>query len=299
MHLSPQTTDFPTACALIAARSSIPFRDQTILQRALKVGILSKDAYRIRLLGFKMFRLCIAESLYAKYPNLPPRAMTLALERYRNNAIPKLAPMLGLDVMYRDHYLPCTPSSENLDEVLASEFSSMIPPQDSSTSSSEDLTKAAEMAAREVVLQLTESEAYITLFMGFLGAAYLDSGLLAAQQLLTRLVLSQTIDVRDALLSRMPKKQLVKLCVDFDLPSPSYRLLTEEGRSTANSKYTSGVFLGDRVIGTGTAPSIAESEREAAQDAIFAFYKKHSPVLTPIEEEAKRVHAAKMAAKQN
>jgi ribonuclease III len=104
-------------------------------------------------------------------------------------------------------------------------------------------------------------------FEAVIGAIYTEKGLDEARifvhkRLLSRLDLPSLANQEDNY-----KSLLLEHCQGLGMPQPVYRVASESGPSHART-FVIEVFVGDRILGEGTAPSKKKAEQEAARKAL-------------------------------
>lgn len=100
-----------------------------------------------------------------------------------------------------------------------------------------------------------------------LGAAYLDGGLKAVRTIFDRLFSGLLDHQEEESLDENPKGALQEYCQRVLKTSPTYDLLEESGPAHARI-FTAGVYIGARLVATGTAPGKREAEMQAALQAL-------------------------------
>lgn len=107
-------------------------------------------------------------------------------------------------------------------------------------------------------------------FEAVIGAIYLERGFAAAQEVIAQYILSKL----DAILAsgswRDPKSHLQELSQRIDNHTPVYKVLGEEGPDH-DKVFRIGVFVGERLMGTGLGPSKQAGQQAAAERAIAAY----------------------------
>lgn len=107
-------------------------------------------------------------------------------------------------------------------------------------------------------------------FEAVIGAIYLERGFAAAQEVIAQYILSKL----DAILAsgswRDPKSHLQELSQRIDNHTPVYKVLGEEGPDH-DKVFRIGVFVGERLMGTGLGPSKQAGQQAAAEQAIAEY----------------------------
>jgi len=99
------------------------------------------------------------------------------------------------------------------------------------------------------------------------GAIHLDQGPEASRAFVEREVLPVVEQVRSQLHENNPKGRLQQAVLRSRGTLPRYHLLKQAGSSN-DRIYTVGVYVGERLLATGTASSIKEAGRLAAREAL-------------------------------
>lgn len=105
-------------------------------------------------------------------------------------------------------------------------------------------------------------------FEAFIGALYLDSGLLEVKEFLQTVLLFKANDLMEKKALKDPKSLLQELIQAQKLSSPLYKVLEEEGPAHARIFHV-GVFVSDNQFGFGKGKSKQEAEEEAAKKALM------------------------------
>lgn len=112
-------------------------------------------------------------------------------------------------------------------------------------------------------------------FEAVIGAIYLERGFAAAQEVIAQYILSKL----DAILAsgswRDPKSHLQELSQRIDNHTPVYKVLGEEGPDH-DKVFRIGVFVGERLMGTGLGPSKQAGQQAAAERAIAEYQAQES-----------------------
>lgn len=99
------------------------------------------------------------------------------------------------------------------------------------------------------------------------GAIHLDQGPEASRAFVEREVLPVVEQVRGRLHENNPKGRLQQAVLRRHGTLPRYHLMKQAGNSN-DRIYTVGVYVGERLLATGTASSIKEAGRLAAREAL-------------------------------
>lgn len=98
-------------------------------------------------------------------------------------------------------------------------------------------------------------------------AIHLDRGREAAVAFIDREILPYVAEVKATLGEQNPKGALQQHVLRQTGMVPRYELL-EEGGAANDRRYVVGVYAADRLLATGTGPSIKDAGREAARNAL-------------------------------
>jgi ribonuclease-3 len=105
-------------------------------------------------------------------------------------------------------------------------------------------------------------------FEALIGAIFLDQGFAAAQQFIEQNLLPQIDEIVEKKLWQDPKSRFQEEAQDRVGVTPTYMTLKEEGPD--HDKYFEiGVYLDERLVGTGEGKSKQEAEQEAARKALL------------------------------
>lgn len=115
----------------------------------------------------------------------------------------------------------------------------------------------------------TKARQYIlaNAFEAVAGALYLDQGIEAATDLVSRLVISRLPYILEHELHLDPKSSFQEAAQEKVGITPAYRVLSELGPDHAKV-FTIGVYLGDELVASGTGASKQEGEEAAARSAL-------------------------------
>lgn len=100
-----------------------------------------------------------------------------------------------------------------------------------------------------------------------IGGLYLDQGIDAAKEFVTKTILERTDEFIDSQGLKDPKSKLQEFIQEKFKTSPEYNVLEESGPDH-NKIYTSGVSYNGELIAKGTGHSKQEAEKDAAQKAL-------------------------------
>ncbi len=120
------------------------------------------------------------------------------------------------------------------------------------------------------------------------GAIHLDQGPEASLAFVKREILPVVEQVREQLHENNPKGRLQQAMLRSSGTLPRYHLLRQNG--TSNERiYTVGVYIGERLLATGTASSIKEAGRLAAREALRSAAEAKliaaEPDIAPLPDE--------------
>ncbi|MBR2725220.1 ribonuclease III [Candidatus Saccharibacteria bacterium] len=104
-------------------------------------------------------------------------------------------------------------------------------------------------------------------FEAVLGAVYLDQGYEAARRIVNEHILSKADKVIEEGSWRDPKSYVQELAQKYDGATPTYRTLKEEGPDH-DKKFTVGIYVNEKLKGTGTGHSKQEAQTEAAKEGV-------------------------------
>lgn len=110
-------------------------------------------------------------------------------------------------------------------------------------------------------------------FEAFLGALYLDSGLVPANKLLQDLLFPRLTKILAEKTYKDAKSIFQELVQEETKISPLYKVLSEKGPDHAK-EFTVGAFVGNKLWGEGIGKSKQEGEMNAAQSALEKWGKK-------------------------
>jgi len=110
-------------------------------------------------------------------------------------------------------------------------------------------------------------------FEAVIGAVYLEKGYKAAEQFITKHILSKLDGILESGSWRDPKSHLQEVSQRVDGQTPIYKVLNEEGPDH-DKVFTLGVFVGDKLMGKGSGSSKQNAQQEAARAALTAYEKR-------------------------
>lgn len=104
-------------------------------------------------------------------------------------------------------------------------------------------------------------------FEAFVGALFLDKGIKSTSKFIEKTLLIKTKDLVQKNVFKDPKSLLQEHVQAQKQPSPTYKVLSEEGPAHAKL-FTVGVFVANTLEGQGTGKSKQEAEGNAARAAL-------------------------------
>lgn len=104
-------------------------------------------------------------------------------------------------------------------------------------------------------------------FEAVIGAIYLDSGLEASREFISRTILPKIDNIVRNRLDIDPKSKLQEITQDTLKLTPSYKLKSEDGPDH-DKQFTMVVYAGEKEIGEGKGRSKQEAEQKAAASAL-------------------------------
>lgn len=107
-------------------------------------------------------------------------------------------------------------------------------------------------------------------FEAVTGAIYLEKGYAAAEEFISRHILSKLDEILASGSWRDPKSFLQELVQRRDGTTPQYKVLEETGPDH-DKVFTLGVYSGDKLIGTGTGSSKQSAQQIAARAALETY----------------------------
>ena len=110
-------------------------------------------------------------------------------------------------------------------------------------------------------------------FEAVIGAIYLDKGYDEAKKFIEKHILSKIDQILADGSWRDPKSHLQELAQKEDSITPTYRLIREDGPDH-DKTFTVGVYVGDKLMGTGVGHSKQEAQTAAAKEGIKKYQNK-------------------------
>ncbi len=112
-------------------------------------------------------------------------------------------------------------------------------------------------------------------FEAVIGAIYLDQGYETAKAFIYKHILSKIDDILEEGSWRDPKSYFQELAQKNDGETPVYKTLKEEGPDH-DKNFTVGVYVGEKLKGTGIGHSKQEAQTAAAKEGIKQYKKLES-----------------------
>ena len=107
-------------------------------------------------------------------------------------------------------------------------------------------------------------------FEALIGAIYLEKGYEAADKFINTHILAKLDTILDSGSWRDPKSHLQEVSQSVDGMTPQYRVIQEAGPDH-EKEFTLGVYVGDKLMGTGSGPSKQFAQQEAAKNALSVY----------------------------
>ena len=107
-------------------------------------------------------------------------------------------------------------------------------------------------------------------FEAVIGAIYFDQGYDAARDFIAKHILVKIDAILEEETWRDPKSYVQELAQRIDGCTPVYSTLKEEGPDH-DKTFTVGIYVGDKIMGTGTGHSKQEAQTEAAREGVKAY----------------------------
>lgn len=109
-------------------------------------------------------------------------------------------------------------------------------------------------------------------FEAVIGAIYLDHGYEAAREFIDKHILVKIDAIIEEGSWRDPKSYVQELAQKIDGQTPVYRTLKEEGPDH-DKTFTVGIYVGEKLKGTGTGHSKQEAQTAAAREGVKKYRK--------------------------
>lgn len=110
-------------------------------------------------------------------------------------------------------------------------------------------------------------------FEAVTGAIYLERGYDDASIFIHKNIISKLGGILESGSWRDAKSHLQEVSQQIDNQTPQYRVLEETGPDH-DKLFTLGVYVGDKLMGTGSGPSKQVAQQQAAQAALEAYAKR-------------------------
>ena len=110
-------------------------------------------------------------------------------------------------------------------------------------------------------------------FEALIGAIYLERGYDDAATFIHKYIISKLDDILEFGSWRDAKSHLQEVSQRMDNQTPQYRVVEEMGPDH-DKVFTLGVYVGDKLIGTGSGPSKQVAQQQAAQAALETYAKR-------------------------
>ncbi len=107
-------------------------------------------------------------------------------------------------------------------------------------------------------------------FEALIGAIYLEKGYEAADQFINAHILSKLSGILETGSWRDPKSHLQEVSQSIDNMTPQYRVIEEIGPDH-EKEFTLGVYVGDKLMGSGKGPSKQFAQQRAAEAALAVY----------------------------
>ncbi len=148
----------------------------------------------------------------------------------------------------------------------------------------ESISAAASRCGFEPLLRLSRGEKHGTeraraqilanSYEAVIGALYLDKGYEPAKDFITKTLIVTFKDILDTGSWLDSKSHLQEVAQSREGHTPLYKVLSEEGPDH-DKVFTVGVFVGNKLRGTGTGPSKQIGQQKAAQEALDSYKEAH------------------------
>ncbi len=107
-------------------------------------------------------------------------------------------------------------------------------------------------------------------FEALIGAIYLEKGYGAADEFIGKHILQKLDGILRSGSWRDPKSHLQEVSQSIDGLTPQYRVIEEVGPDH-EKEFTLGVYVGDKLMGTGIGPSKQFAQQRAAESALVVY----------------------------
>lgn len=130
------------------------------------------------------------------------------------------------------------------------------------------MTPVIQTAGGEPVEVRGKDKVLASALEALIGAVFKERGIEAATDFIESHILSLSSDDVRQTLKRTPVQGLTLMLRESNLPYPRFRVKTESGKQTHNTRFTMEALCHNTVIGSGTAASKRQATAKAAADAI-------------------------------
>ena len=110
-------------------------------------------------------------------------------------------------------------------------------------------------------------------FEAVIGSVYLERGYDDAANFIHKNIISKLTGILESGSWRDAKSHLQEVSQRIDNHTPQYRVIEETGPDH-DKIFTLGVYIGDRLMGTGSGPSKQVAQQQAAQAALDEYAKR-------------------------
>jgi len=110
-------------------------------------------------------------------------------------------------------------------------------------------------------------------FEAVTGAIYLERGYDAASEFINKYIISKLDGILETGSWRDAKSHLQEVSQRIDSQTPQYRVVEEVGPDH-DKIFTLGVYVGDKLMGTGSGPSKQVAQQQAAQAALDEYARR-------------------------
>ena len=235
-----------------------------------KVDALPYQEFAREKLGFEFenIELLIDAFTHRSYMNEHKKSARVHNERleFLGDAVLEL---VVTDSLYREHDEP--------EGILTSWRSALV--------RTESIGEAGTLLGYEPLLRLSRGEKrgsdrarqqiLANAFEALIGAIYLEKGYEVAAEFISKHITSKLTGILESGSWRDPKSHLQEVSQSIDGMTPQYRVIEEIGPDHEKI-FTLGVYVGNKLMGTGTGHSKQIAQQQAATAALEA-YKKRSP----------------------
>lgn len=229
------------------------------------IDIVPYQAFAREKLGFEFdnIELLVTAFTHRSYMNEHRKSAREHNERleFLGDAVLELS---VTDYLYRNYSEP--------EGILTSWRSSLV--------RTESISEAGIKLGYEPLLRLSRGEKHgsdraraqimANCFEALIGAVYLEKGYEAADRFITKHILSKLQGILDAGTWRDPKSHLQEVSQSVDGMTPQYRVIEEVGPDH-EKEFTLGVYVGDKLMGSGIGPSKQIAQQEAARAALAVY----------------------------